>query len=117
MDDLIEFLRARLDEDQRTADAAAEESGVDWYYGNDAVRARREDDMIATGSQDILEPGYGKHIARHDPARVLADIEAKRRIIDDTWGGPDHEDMWLHHLRLLAAVYADHPDYREKWRP
>jgi hypothetical protein len=66
-------------------------------------------------------------------ARVLAECEAKRRIVGliediksaekaafDEWGDwHDSEDEHPSELivRLLAAVYADHPDYREEWRP
>jgi hypothetical protein len=58
------------------------------------------------------------HIARWDPARVLAECEAKRLLLqrepcDDTGVGDDP----CHHLRALAVPYADHPDYREEWRP
>lgn len=79
------------------------------------------------------------HIARHDPARVLREVEAKRRIIDDAlryearidgeWGcshdpdeiaagvcpyiPPDEIDA----LRLLALSYANHPSYRQEWAP
>ncbi len=43
------------------------------------------------------------------PDRVLTECEAKRRIITN-WGFPGA-------LRALALPYADHPDYREEWRP
>ncbi|MFC8282923.1 DUF6221 family protein [Streptomyces cyaneofuscatus] len=119
MDDLVQFLRDRLDDDQRTADAAAADLGPGWSYssGMGWVVATRESDWFATGSQEWLAPEHGEHIARHDPARILAEIDAKRRMIDDTWGGPDHQDMWSHHMRLLALPYAAHPDYRDDWRP
>ncbi len=71
---------------------------------------------------------------------MLADIEAKRAIVkwcggrDQIWVGtissdpelPSPEDFVPGHLknpagsmvlRLLAAVYSDHPDYREEWKP
>jgi hypothetical protein len=56
------------------------------------------------------------HAVRHDPRRVLADCAAKRRLIH--WYG-DGEDIGDggEFLRLLATVYADHPDYRPEWRP
>jgi uncharacterized protein DUF6221 len=78
----------------------------------------------------------GMHIARWDPARVLAeveqerrDIEAKRRILDwltrvDEY--MDRDDMSWHRLggaidtddavRLLAQPYAGRPGFREEWR-
>jgi hypothetical protein len=56
MDDLIAFLQARLDEDERSAHA--------WLpFGNPDAAAR-------------------DHIARHDPGRVLAEVAAKRAILD-----------------------------------
>lgn len=54
------------------------------------------------------------HIARHDPARVLAECEAKRRIVEWASDG-EGEFHWSTVLAPLAAVYADHPDYREEW--
>ncbi len=78
------------------------------------------------------------HIARHDPARVLREIDAKRQIIDQCayWNeraaseavdppkspqpGLDLGlllDAMNPVLRLLALPYADRPDYREEWRP
>lgn len=83
----------------------------------------------------------GIHI---DPARVLAECEAKRRIVEEhkmmpvrepsyglydgccetctAWGeyGGPNEDKTLNYcptLRLLALPYADHPDYDEEWKP
>lgn len=80
----------------------------------------------------------GAHIARWDPARVLAECEAKRRlvdyafenahIIDGEWGDScsvdeiragrcrDHgADAAWDVLRLLALPFADRPGYREEW--
>jgi hypothetical protein len=68
------------------------------------------------------------YVLAHDPARVLRDIEAKRAIVDDLaevlrWGerkGPDYQDgaeSCERTLKRLALAYADHPDYREVWRP
>lgn len=67
------------------------------------------------------------------PARVLAECEAKRRIVEGRTGIPhpsdgcdgscdgpnDHWHLVYEWdvLRALAAVYADHPDYREAWKP
>ena len=46
------------------------------------------------------------------------DIDAKRRILDEcNWGGPDHADVYDAVLQRLALPYADHPDYRDEWRP
>ncbi len=124
------FLRARLDEDEQTARAATpgpwewrQEHGEPWqpkpggwldYSG----------EYLETGGETptLFGPGMtphadAVHIARHNPARVLAEIDAKRRILNETWGGRDHQDLWVHHVRLLALPYAGHPEWREEWRP
>jgi hypothetical protein len=64
-----------------------------------------------------------------EAARVLAECEAKRRIVErlsEVIGDRPpvsilDEDGWVllawETLYDLAAVYADHPDYREEWKP
>lgn len=88
----------------------------------------------------------GGHIARHDPARVLAEIAAKRRVLarhcradradhiyreripiymcvgceyEPTWDDPQPRTPDINdcpELRDLAAIWNTHPDYRERWR-
>jgi len=57
--------------------------------------------------------GDGQHIERHNPARVLAECAAKRAIIDEYTGSPATFQIIAH----MAAVYRDHPDYRQEWTP
>lgn len=65
--------------------------------------------------------------------RIERECEAKRRIVEEHYFMPRHEsrDFGFEDgncvtcrkqgpcttLRLLALPYADHPDYREEWRP
>jgi len=130
MDDLVQWLRAQLDEDERIARAAAEEDGPDWRYDGHAVLTCREDDLVAVASQDFMGVERGTHIAEHDPARVLREIDPKRLIIRE-WedaeraAEQDPTDASARVavlafgivLKLTAAVYADRPGYREEWRP
>lgn len=54
------------------------------------------------------------------PDRVLAECEAKRRIVDACQNVEQvHAAEFLadRMLAFLALPYADHPDYREEWRP
>ncbi len=122
--DLVAFLRARLDEDEQTARAAQpapwiRHDHVAGVHADDATDGRPYGSAVADCRR--VPDGYGvpnaEHIIRHAPDRVLVEVEAKRRMIEDAWGGPDHEDMWEYHLKLLALPYADRPDYREEWRP
>ncbi|MFD8937309.1 DUF6221 family protein [Streptomyces sp. NPDC059578] len=125
--DLIVFLRARLAEDEAVARAAGAGLGPAWTYNCMCVIALAEGDQVATGSQDALEAERGDHIARHDPARVLREVEAKRALADDyerfvaerrrMMDGWDSYPEISPVLTAFAAIYADHPDYREEWRP
>jgi hypothetical protein len=65
------------------------------------------------------------HIARHDPARVLREVAAKRAILaryeerpanlgDSLQQGQECMGL-LYAMEALAAVYSDHPDYDPEW--
>lgn len=148
MTDLSEWLLACIAEDEEAARAATpgpwrvEELGDsaygEWWY------------IAADGLQFSYVAGSGyegggvswehdaTHIARHDPARVLAECAAKRRIVElhrdqnpRGHGCPEIEsdgsvyhDGWCRSgtggcatLRLLALTYADREGYDERWRP
>lgn len=82
-----------------------------------------------------MRTGDGGHIVRWDPARVLAEVDAKRRILDlaDDISGLDMSvdldrrvgtrDMVAEPyagevlIKLLALPYAGRDGYREDWRP
>ena len=104
---LTEFLLARIDEDEKVAQSATEGP---WEAHTGAYRMAslvRGDVWIG----DIDHDPDVAHIARHDPARVLAECEAKRQLIERV-GNPD----WAG-FRILATPYTDHPDYRQEWKP
>lgn len=117
---LTEFLLARIAEDEAAAreQTATTQSGI-------ALEWERDVD-------------YGERYLTIDPARVLAECEAKRRIMealidaeaavatydtDDPNNPPSYWQEWgnLHALRLaaelLALPYADHPDFDPGWKP
>lgn len=80
MDDLVAFLRARYDEDERTARAVMWDGSGNrpsWDLPASATVEVGEDEFYA-GDRTVAE-----HIARHDPARVLREIQAKRHLLDD----------------------------------
>ncbi len=112
MDDLVAFLRARLDEDEAAFD-------------------QREHD---SGQCDYLR---GVHL---EPERALAEVQAKRAILaehphvkaaftalPETFGcrcchyGGEGRGVqgfgWCKTLRALAAIYGSHPGYRPEWAP
>ncbi|MGX1632687.1 DUF6221 family protein [Streptomyces albidoflavus] len=142
MNDLIAFLQARLDEDEvvaRSAYPGPWSSGM--QFGLPAVHASGR--PVCRADAPNVD-----HIARHDPAHILAEVQAKRlvlgRYLSSAAAVPDLEaerarlgalgrstamtdmdletvihqrDALLPVLHLLALPYADHPDYREEWRP
>lgn len=108
MDELIAFVRAQLDEDERVARAAQE-----WTWRPELA----------------AEFGSPEHIARWDPARVLAEVEAKRRILDEYKRALDrrrqHPDdlasigallALLSAVKIAAQPYARRPGWHEEWR-
>jgi hypothetical protein len=135
--DLVRWLGSQLDTDAEKARAAAEELGgsslgAEWIYDGQYVVANRERDLVAVGSQDFMTPEIGEHIAEHDPARVLREIDAKRKLIGwhrqttqeefssgayRTVGCRCYDGWPCTTLRLLALPYADRPGYREEWAP
>ncbi|TFV71334.1 hypothetical protein E4P39_18690 [Blastococcus sp. CT_GayMR19] len=122
---LDEFLLARIAEDKRVAtDAAGADRKGEWGP-----------DLVGDGPGG---PRSTAHVVRHDPARVLAECSAKRRIVlacrdarpetafvgihprgmaDFPVTAQDQHQLAALTLALLALPYADHPHYRPEWRP
>lgn len=115
---LVEFLTLVLGEEE--------------YLAENADRWGRESGHYDTGWA-VANPMVGFHL-HHGPRQHLLDIEAKRRIVALHGDGHDdgHEcpsepeggsiatgyyDADCPTLRALALSYADHPDYRNEWRP
>ena len=138
--DIIDFLHACLDEDERIARAADgdEIEATPSLRGAKYLTLRGQHDDRHTTE---LPAALADHIAAHDPARVLREIDAKRQLIGR--GGPfctsdcdkpgnepmDPDTNWTtpleHHFdcaaykaaKVLALPYADRPGYREEWKP
>jgi hypothetical protein len=81
MDELIAWLLQQLDEDEglaRQAFAGHNDAIAEWHepWSGAVEIGPREDDLICNDS------GVSRHIVNWDPARVLAEVEAKRRILE-----------------------------------
>lgn len=88
---LTQFLLARIAEDEAAAGRGSRHNASD-VYAND---------------------NYGCLLV--DPHRVLAECEAKRRIVKRC---RESNGYWGYDVeRALALPYADHPDYRDEWKP
>lgn len=137
MADLVAFLRARLDEDEADAKTAAIREGEHWTFdeGKSIPEVASWQSVMHEGIWDCDDPyddcneicnemrSEGEHIARWDPARVLAEVAAKRAVLDEVTSlfvdGRVPLDPVTPALRValaFAQVYAEHPDFDEAWR-
>ena len=143
MDDLVQWLHKQLDEDERIARAATwhDDAGTWTAEASKYTSKRRreprqfiidsmDDGVITDVDAEASEPeGVARHIAEHDPARALREVDAKRRLLSDfapmlaqadaliegEWNSND--DLHGRLLAYLTLPYADRPGYREEWRP
>lgn len=147
MTDIAEFIRARLDDEERDARAAYRPGGngpwtVDVSPSGRATVWQRRPEREAGSSlppEVHLAPVIGtatpiagtaiidnarevcEHIARQDPAATLARVKALRELVEfctaDTLQ-PGGE-AWTADiaLGLVAAIWDDDPAYDESWRP
>lgn len=117
------FLLARIAEDEAVARAS-----VATFPDADFLRGVLEE-YSQPGSQSHADsPHIAHHIARHDPAHILAECKAKRAMVEMAMAvgrnarlapmdiGFVNTAMTIDRvIRALAAVYESHPDYRPEW--
>lgn len=124
MDDLIAFLNARLDEDEAAANAGARRVGMPWHAepqpGAPGGLVIDELGLVAsTGGRYAAE-----HIARHDPARVLREVAAKRAILaaylserENEFLGGGYCEGLEEAVKIIAATWSGHEGYQPRWAP
>jgi hypothetical protein len=112
--DLITFLRARLDEDERIArdaDGITRDTTLELY--EDLIRSRPLDDQRTV---------YGIFISHFTSGKALTDIFGKRQILDEAeriWNS-DADGIFgagMAIAQMLALPYAGHHEYRKEWLP
>lgn len=140
MDDLVQWLRAQLNEDERIAKAATPGPWwVDSSIHTESINAGDGTSVIGGArwgdEASVFESDEdAAHIAAHDPARVLREIDAKRGIVDRyefacreaAQPGIAEEERetriqaaaaFQSSVCLLAVPYDGRPGYLESWRP
>ena len=148
--DLLGFLRDRLDDDERIARAAAEHANGSeaWdlvsFVGGDldpgkhfslsiGGRALNASSGDAPDDDTPVVAAELRHMANFDPARVLAEVESRRRILDlceralaaapsqfssFARGQDDGFRQALEEaIKALALPYQSNPSYRREWAP
>lgn len=136
--DLVAFLRARLDDDERRA-RRGYYSDAHWdlftpsahLWAWQAWRERfprkqwdaKANDVIADASRDAIRERITAHEEERS-TRMLAEVDAKRQLIerlapiaDGDFIDAGEQVVAQDALRFLALPYADHPDYHGDWRP
>jgi hypothetical protein len=109
---LVEFLLARIAEDEDAAQAA--------FSGQmDPENGWGIDGRAVTPHVGVIHEEVQRlHVAKWNPARVLAECEAKRRIVellDDNLQEPGYYQAVDYAMGYLAAAYADHPAFHPDW--
>jgi len=138
-DDLIAFVRACLDREERVALAAAEQDPAPWANKVDAEPGGYTSGRITDANGYTVvhvedqTPGFAtaEHIALHDPASVLARVASDRAILErydsllrspavDSVGiAISHARVFEYETRVIPAMarrYAGWDGWQEAWR-
>jgi len=117
---LVEFLEARIAEDEREVDTAP-----DFIEDPDSARSpgwgNRGDCPICghfmfDGNESVTKEGWWDHVETyHKRTRILAECESKRAIVKWCTAQEANALEVGPILVLLALPYATHPDYRAEW--
>jgi len=144
-DELLAFVRACIDREERAALAAAEQDPAPWANKVDAEPGGYTSGRIADANGYTVvhvedqTPGFAtaEHMALHDPASVLARVASDRAILADHKpsygeGGPacgrcsaDEHDQygmgwWMPYpcptVAAMTQRYAGRDGWQEEWR-
>lgn len=130
---MVAFVKARLDDDERFA-------RLFLTIGRrlrsnptpETVKGAEFLADIALGAPEAIEEALRwKCSAPNDLKRVLREVEAKRAVLRDYLecadahrdgkGYPEviraARDAHFRDLLHIAAVWSDHPDYQQEWKP
>jgi hypothetical protein len=131
---IVDFLNARLKADQDAAEAARDLMDEPWKIFPEGPEEENYSGGYRISSGVTIaghvEEAKAAHIARHDPARVLREVTAKRAIIEmaayrltaaeeleakgvESTGELRAPAEYL--LSTLAAIYSNHAEFREEW--
>lgn len=136
MDELITFITARLDDDERYARVlmAVGQRLKDNPSPAMAVIAEAGIDAMLDAPEMAAEAARWKCLVPNDLGRVLRDVAAKRTVVGWYAGSLDASDFfreefgtgthmataaesYLNVMRGYAVAWSEHPDYRAEWSP
>lgn len=132
VEELIAFVRARLDEEEATANAVLSAAKL---FGGAPQRSTPLGHQVFDGSgivvthdrTVVLPSDVAAHIALHDPGSAIAEVKVWRRLLleysippgtDAVYGGTERETGFRLALGLALKckylTYSSRPDYREE---
>ncbi len=114
MDDLIAFVKARLDEDEEAARGATF-GGTPWRVDAMSIVGRSWQASDSSPETLVVKhtwPQEAVHIVRWDPNRVVRLVAALRKVVDE-FSHEGRETAVL--IELAGALWGDHPDWRAEW--
>lgn len=136
--DIREFLLARIAEDEAAAAKPLTDLPVTRVYHPHTIEGvpGHPGATVETTAHYQMKAQPVTATYNADPARVLRECAAKRTILAthrpilDPYGDPkgatctmcadsgsNAQGFPCSTVRALAAVYSDHPDYQEEWKP
>jgi hypothetical protein len=125
--DIIDFLEARISEDEAVAQAASP-APWEWFRkaGTPGPALYAADEHAVLDAYADHRPGYlackaedRVYIAQFNPGRILAECAAKRQmlanvpLVTDIPGEVGGTSEYV--LMCMASPYRDHPDYQQGW--
>jgi hypothetical protein len=130
-EDLIDWLRAHLDEDERVARTVQLRRPGPWQLDSEPWEAHAIGLLDSAGRSvaAVLGSYSAEFMATIDPARVLREVAAGRELLRIYEEARDYYRRnvqapageltgLLTAIKLLAAgSFSDRPGYREEWRP
>lgn len=128
--DIVAFLTARYDEREHYARRALNDS----RSGTEGTGVRIVDGELAI-RPSAMSAALALHFVTLSPKDVLSDVTAKRRIVEECYAARENwrngagimgtaeevaraterRDALTFVARVLAAPYANHPDYDPTW--
>ncbi|MCF6471138.1 hypothetical protein FAF44_22450 [Nonomuraea sp. MG754425] len=141
MDELLAFVRSRLDEEEASATAATPgpwsyDPSKEWYDGEDFVTMTNGQEFVGYGGPSFFagavcitgDAGHSQsmadaeHIARHDPARTLRDVRARRATLarceeEMSSGVPPLVGFARGTAWEMAQRWSDHKGFKQAWKP
>ncbi|MEP7020966.1 MAG: DUF6221 family protein [Pseudonocardiales bacterium] len=122
--ELAEQLLEHLAEDETIARQAIAESALRWHYEEtgDGWQVHHRNRALITSVGDSTNHYVGRHVARHDPARVLVECAAWRRVIEFIDGWTEHTDSdpgvtVMELFAFLAESLGQRASSPDRWPP